>query len=228
MKSENIKAVIFDMDGLLVDSEPLWRKSMVHVFRNSGIDFSEDDCRLTTGMRLKEVIHFWSKERPYLKGTPTEIHTQIIDHLCHLIAKSEVGLPGVNETINYCLDKSWKLGLATSSGSKLINTVLNKLHLVHQFDAVLSAENLQYGKPHPQVFLDCAAALNVSPSECLVLEDSVNGIIAGKAALMKVIAVPDSHNFSDPRFSIADYKISSLSLFPNLLNDLLNEVSAAK
>ena len=227
MQINSIQAVIFDMDGLLVDTEPLWRKAMVNQFCKAGISFTEQDCRLTTGMRFLEVVRYWNQRRPFLHMTVQQVYDAVIENLCELIAKSEVEMPGAFDAINCCKINGISIGLATSSASAIVSTVLRKIGAEKYFQSVISAEHLPFGKPHPQVFLDCAESLRVNPQNCLVLEDSVNGVIAAKAAFMSVIAIPDQHNFNDQRFSIADYKINNLGDFPSLLNQISGEVSAA-
>jgi sugar-phosphatase len=105
---------------------------------------------------------------------------------------------------------SFKIGLATSSPTRMVTALLEHFGIAHRFQSIISADVVKYGKPHPAVFLHCAESLGSSPHHCLVLEDSVNGAIAGKAARMKVIAVPDELHFDDPRFTIADRKLRSL------------------
>jgi len=108
--------------------------------------------------------------------------------------------------------------------------VLKKLDLVNEFDAALSAEYMRYGKPHPEVFLVCAEKLGIAPQNCLVIEDSLNGVIAAKAAQMKVLAVPDDEHTHIPGFAVADYKCNNmhevLALFKTLFP--LPEISNPK
>lgn len=92
----------------------------------------------------------------------------------------------------------------------MLEKVLEMFELRDQFDALASAEHLPYSKPHPQVYLDCAAKLGIAPMSCVALEDSVNGMIASKAARMRSIVVPEAENSRDPRFVLADVKLASL------------------
>jgi sugar-phosphatase len=92
----------------------------------------------------------------------------------------------------------------------MIHELVDHFGITHYFDVITSADVVDLGKPHPAVFLHCANELGSKPNQCLVLEDSVNGMIAGKAARMKVIAIPDEMHFDDPRFSIADLKLRSM------------------
>lgn len=122
-------------------------------------------------------------------------------------------MPGVKTTLEYLKANNYKIAIGTSSNVQLMNTVIKTLQIAPYFNAVCSAQFLQYGKPHPEVFLNCANELEVIATECLVIEDSFNGIIAAKASQMKVLAVPDEENKNNPKFIIADYKLNSLEEF---------------
>ncbi len=208
---QDIKAVIFDMDGVLIDSEPLWRIAMIKGFSEIDIEFTEDDCRKTTGMRFKEVVEHWFKHHNITHSTPSELNDSVINHLIDLINTQGKVMDGVSELLDFLKLKQFPLGLATSSNHALVDAVLQKTQIKPYFNSVTSAEFLKYGKPHPEVFLKCAAELAVHPGNCLVIEDSVNGVKAGKAAGMTVIAVPDSEHKDDERFGIADYRLNNLS-----------------
>lgn len=206
----NIKAVIFDMDGVIIDSEPLWRKAMIQSFVEIGIPFTDDHCRITTGLRFKEVAEFWFKEHQINQTTVNEFDTLVINRLCDLIETEGKPMKGVNEILRYLKENNFKIGIGTSSNTKLMNKVVDVLNIRHYFDALSSAEFLEHGKPHPHVFLNCAEILSIKPNACLVIEDSINGIIAGKAAQMKVVAIPEEINKNNLKFAIADFKVDSL------------------
>jgi mannitol-1-/sugar-/sorbitol-6-/2-deoxyglucose-6-phosphatase len=205
-----IEAVIFDMDGVIIDSEPLWRRAMIQSFVQIGIPFTDEHCRLTTGLRFTEVADFWFKRHDIRNISVIEFDELVINRLCDLIVEEGKTMKGVNESLFYFKEKGLKIGLGTSSNHKLMNTVVDVLSIRHFFDELCSAELLQYGKPHPEVFLNCADRLKVNPRNCLVIEDSVNGLIAAKAAQMKVLAIPEDINKNNPKFSIADYSFDSL------------------
>ncbi len=205
-----VDAVIYDMDGVLVDSEPYWRIAMVDRFNEAGIPFTEEDCMKTTGMRLDHVIKHWYKIRPSKTTTAKQLEINVVDHLCDLLKKNAKPMPGVMKSLEFFRKQSIKIGLATSSSVKIINTIIDKLEIDFYFDAVQSAERLKYGKPHPEVFLKCAEKLEVDHTHCVVIEDSVNGMISAKAAQMKVIVVPEPHNFNNIKYSVADFKLNSL------------------
>lgn len=208
---QNIKAVIFDMDGVLIDSEPLWRIAMIQGFNDIGIDFTDEDCRKTTGMRFKEVVEHWFNHHNITNSTPMQLNNSVHSHLIDLIHKEGKPMLGVMELLDFLKTKKFPLGLATSSNHILVDAVLQKTQIKSYFSAITSAEFMKHGKPHPEVFLKCAENLNISPQNCLVIEDSVNGVKAGKAAGMTVIAVPDAEHKDDNRFEIADYRLNNLA-----------------
>lgn len=212
----DIKAVIFDMDGVIIDSEPLWRRVMIDNFTSLGIPFDDESCRKTTGLRFDEVAAYWFELYHIQKNTIPEFSKKVINDLCYLISEEGKLMPGVLQFIEYIKHRGIKIGLGTSSNQQLMNHVLKTLSISQYFDALSSAENMKYGKPHPQVFLTCAERLNVLPHDCLVVEDSVNGLIAGKAAQMKVLVIPDKESKHKIAFEIADYKLESLEDFTTL------------
>ncbi len=217
-----IKAVIFDMDGVLIDSEPLWRMAMIKGFSAIGIPFTESDCKKTMGMRFTEVVQIWFTHFNITTILEADFENSVVEILIDLINEKGKTIDGVLDVLNYCQQKKLKIGLATSSSIKIMNAVLNKLQLQPYFNAIVSAQFMTYGKPHPKVFLVCAQLLNVNPNNCLVIEDSVNGVIAAKAALMQVIAVPDAEHFNNKKFAIADYKFSNIHEVVQKIKYLLN------
>jgi beta-phosphoglucomutase-like phosphatase (HAD superfamily) len=206
-----IKAVIYDMDGVIIDSEPLWREALIHCFNKVGFDFSQDKCRVTQGMRLIEVVQYWYAQQPWEGKTIEAVEQDILTKVTALIAEKGIAMEGVAESIQFFKTKGYKIALASSSASSLINVVLDKLNIRNEFEVVNSAEFLALGKPHPEVFIKTAKELNVAAINCLVIEDSFHGVLAGKAAVMQVIAIPEEKYYNDPRFSIANYNLKSLT-----------------
>lgn len=211
-------AVIFDMDGIIIDSEPLWRRAMIKMFTKHGLPFSDERSRHTTGMRIDHVISFWNNHSKFTEDEAL-VRQDIEDHLCELILAEGQAMRGLHTTLELIKKNNLPVGLATSSSHKLIESVLSVLCIKDYFQYIQSAEHLQYGKPHPEVFLKCAEALHVNPHHCLVIEDSLNGLIAAKAAGMKVIAVPEEHNSKNPKLIIADQILGSLETFDQSVLD---------
>lgn len=198
-------AVIFDMDGVLIDSEPLWKVAMEEVFHSIGSVLTKQDFQKTVGLRLDEVIHFWHQHEGWKDVSPRDVEMKIVSKMQVLIKENPFPLTGVMETLHYLKSENKKIGLATSSYNVLIDTVLSELEIKHYFDVTHSAEEEQFGKPHPAVYLTVAERMQIQPMKCLVIEDSLNGIISAKAAKMKVVCIPEKTHFPEPKLILADY-----------------------
>ena len=204
-------AVIFDMDGVLIDSEPLWKIAMEEVFSNHGSKLTKQDFQRTVGLRIDEVIAYWHKHEGWRNVSPEAVEREIVMKMVELIRENAQPLQGVVETLEYLKKSNKKIGLATSSYEILIQTVLRELNIISYFDFTHSAEHEAYGKPHPAVYLSVANSLGIHPVRCLVIEDSLNGIISAKAARMKVVCIPEKTHFPEPKLSLADYMYDSMS-----------------
>lgn len=203
-------AVIYDMDGVLTDSEPLWKIAMEEGFASVGCNLTRKDFQKTVGLRIDEVILYWYNVAPWKHVSPEEVEVRIITRLIELLKERAQPLTGVIESLEYFSSMGKQIGLATSSYDVLINTILDSLGIRPFFDAVHSAEHEQYGKPHPAVYLTTAGQLDVLPQRCLVVEDSLNGIISAKAARMTVICVPEKTHSPEPKLMLADGQFDNL------------------
>lgn len=203
-------AVIFDMDGVLIDSEPLWKIAMEEVFHSVGSVLTKQDFQKTVGLRLDEVIHFWHQHEGWKNVSPQDVEFRIVEKMQELIISNPLPLLGVIDMLVYLKKQNKKIGLATSSYTILIKTVLKELNIEHFFDVTHSAEDEEYGKPHPAVYLTVAEKLQVLPIKCLVIEDSLNGIISAKAAKMKVVCIPEKTHHPEPKLILADYHFEDM------------------
>ena len=207
-----ILAAIFDMDGLLVDSEPLWDQAELDVIASLGVDITRrHELPDTLGLRIDMVVDLWFAQQPWSGPSRQEVTDRIITRAIALVEETKPLLPGVREAVALCKSQGLRVGLASASPLHMLEKVLTMFDLRDSFDALASAEKLPYSKPHPQVYLDCAAKLGVEPLSCVALEDSVNGMIASKAARMRAIVVPAHENQDDARFVLADVKLTSLA-----------------
>jgi|LauGreDrversion4_2_1035121.scaffolds.fasta_scaffold44588_3 sugar-phosphatase len=206
----NTQLVIFDMDGLLIDSEPFWKIAEKEVFGQLGVHLTDDLLRQVMGFRLSEVVTYWYHYKPWPNPDFKQTETDVLTCVKHLILEEANAMPGVYEVLAYCKQHHYKIALASSSAMELIDVVVDKLNIRQYFDVIWSAQYEAYGKPHPAIFLSVANKLQVQPHHCLVFEDAINGVIAAKAARMQCIAVPEEISFNDPRFAIADGKVPSL------------------
>ncbi|MBM3070799.1 hexitol phosphatase HxpB [Lelliottia sp. RWM.1] len=207
-----ILAAIFDMDGLLIDSEPLWDRAELEVIASLGVDIRRrNELPDTLGLRIDMVVDLWYAHQPWEGPGREDVTTLIINRAIALVEENRPLLPGVREAIALCKSQGLKIGLASASPLHMLEKVLTMFELRDSFDALASAEKLPYSKPHPQVYMDCAAKLGIDPLACVALEDSVNGMVASKAARMRSIVVPAEEGQHDPRFALADVKLTSLA-----------------
>ena len=212
-----IKAVIFDMDGVLINSEPLWRQAEIETFAKVGLSFTDEMCMQTMGMRTSEVIEYWYKITPWTGKTRKEVEHELMQRVTQLIIDEGDAMKGVVYSLNYFKEKGLKIALASSSATSLITAVINKLQIKEYFEVIESAEFLDFGKPHPEIFIKTAKKLGVHANECLVIEDSFNGVLAAKSAMMKVVAIPDEESRNEVRFVIADYKLDDLEQIKDII-----------
>ena len=208
-----VKAVIFDMDGLLIDSEPLWREAEIKVFNSIGLEFNDKMCRETMGMRIDEVVLFWHNQFKWVSPSIDEVANQIVDELVKLILEKGEAMNGVFEALKLLHSKKIPMAIASSSSMKIIGNVVQKLEIAKYFAVIHSAEFETYGKPHPQVFISTAQKLGVNPEDCIVFEDSKNGMIAALAARMQVIVIPEKKDDQAPWHTISTMKLKSLADF---------------
>ncbi|MBC9930487.1 hexitol phosphatase HxpB [Chitinophaga qingshengii] len=205
-----INTVIFDMDGLLVDSEPLWGIAMREVFATVGVTLSPELTHKTTGLRTREVVSYWHSYFKWEGKSSDQVTNEIIDSVTAKIIAEGKAMEGLQYILDFFKERDFKIGLASSSPLRLIEAVLAHLNIREHFQAVYSAEFEDYGKPHPAVYLACAKALNSDPLDCIAFEDSVTGMTAAKAARMTTVVVPEPHNRHDPRYALANMQLSSL------------------
>ncbi|WEK35373.1 MAG: hexitol phosphatase HxpB [Candidatus Pseudobacter hemicellulosilyticus] len=213
--------VIFDMDGLLIDSEPYWEEAGKETLENFNISLTPHQYHSSTGLRTREWIHWWfSWFKVDLKHAVAAEET-IISKAIEKIGAKALPMPGADTIFEFFKERDFKIGLATSSPHALVDVVADKLGIRHYLQATASAEELPYGKPHPQVYLNCAEALQASPLHCICFEDSFNGMIAAKAARMKCVVIPAPHHAQETKWDAADLKLNGL---PDFTEAVLNSL----
>ena len=210
-----LNTVIFDMDGLLIDSEPYWQEAGTETLDDFAIVLNQDQYHETTGLRTKEWIDYWFShfgiDKEHAPAAEEAIHRKAIEKI-HVHG---LGMPGVESILSFFKNRKFRIGLATSSPLELVEVVAGKLGIGHYFQAIASASELPHGKPHPQVYLNCAEMLGASPLECICFEDSFNGLIAAKAARMTCVVVPAADQYDLLKWGAADLKLHSLEEFPD-------------
>jgi len=214
-KENNIKTIIFDMDGVIIDSERIWKRAEKEIFSSVGVQLSDNLCKITETMTTEGVTKFWFDKQPWKNKSLKEIENAVIERVAHLIKEEGKAISGIEEFVKDLKYKGYKIGLATNSPSILIPTVLDKLKLKKYFDATSSAENELEGKPNPSIYLTVANKLKTNPENCVAIEDSFSGLLAAKRAGMKTIIISEKN----VNYEIADYKIDRYDQFDiSLLN----------
>jgi HAD superfamily hydrolase (TIGR01509 family) len=208
-----LNTVIFDMDGLLIDSEPCWQEAGTETLLQFDVTLSPIQYHHTTGLRTREWLDYWFGHFGIGKEHIPAAEAALHQHVVEKIRTNAAPLPGVKEILTFFKARNFRIGLATSSPLSLVKVVVDKLGIEDYFETVASAEHLPYGKPHPQVYMDCAQAMAVSPLQCLAFEDSFNGLIAAKAARMTCVAIPVQDQAHLPKWGAADLKLNSLLEF---------------
>ncbi|MDF1550991.1 MAG: hexitol phosphatase HxpB [Bacteroidales bacterium] len=205
-----IKAVIFDMDGVIINSEPYWREAEMDVFNKIGVQMTEEMCIEMKGTKIDEVVKHWYSVYPWNGPTLKEVEVKIIDKVNSLVNEKGEPMTGLMGLLEYLKSNNIKIGLATSSLFSIMDVVLDKLKIRDYFDVTHSAEAEKAGKPAPDVYLGAALKLRVSPADCIAIEDSYTGLLSAQAAGMFTIALPELHEYGLEKYDIADIKIKSL------------------
>jgi len=199
------------MDGVLVDSEPIWRTVEQEVFAGVGIEVTDEDLSETMGVRVADVVEGWHRRKPWDHPSREEVARSIVERVAQAIARDGAFNQEAIAAIDYVDGLGLRLALASSSPMSLIREVLSIGGLGDRFEVVLSAEEEERGKPDPAVYLSAARELGVSPERCLAVEDSINGVRSAKAAGMVCVAVPVS-GVTDG-FEGADLVLGSIAEF---------------
>ena len=211
-----IEAVIFDLDGVLLDSEQVWDEAREQLAKERGGRWHENAQRDMMGMSSLE----WSRYMHDVIGLPEppeEISREVVERMAKLYREHLPVVPGAREAVDR-LAARWPLGLASSSNRELIDLALELLGVEHLFKATVSSEEAARGKPAPDVYLEAARRLGVEPAHAAAIEDSENGIRAAKAAGMRVIAIPNQH------FPPAEDALTQADVLLRSLDELTPEV----
>jgi HAD superfamily hydrolase (TIGR01509 family) len=204
-----IQAVVFDLDGVIVDSEQVWdevREAYVH---ETGGTYSDQSARDMMGMSSPEWSRYMA-DALRVPGTPEEINAAIVERMLARYGEAPPLLPGAVDAVRR-VGARVPLAIASSSNRELIDVVLRVSGLAADFAATVSSEEVPRGKPSPDVYLEAARRLGVDASRCGAVEDSHNGIRSAKSAGMRVVAVPNPHYPPDDEaLGLADVVVASI------------------
>jgi HAD superfamily hydrolase (TIGR01509 family) len=215
-----ISAILFDMDGVLADSELLWNDIDAAMLAEHGVSYSGELKHEVLGKSFPIALNFY-RDHFKLSTTVEELmvrrHAIAADFYAH-----RIGIyPDAQPVLRTLKEGGYKIALATSSISELVLPFLDRHELTPFFDAIITGEQVERGKPNPDIYLLAAGKVGAAPENCLVVEDAVSGTQAGKAAAMRVAAIPDVR-FVDPGVfdDLADYVLGNLGELPALVNRL--------
>jgi HAD superfamily hydrolase (TIGR01509 family) len=204
-----IEAVVFDLDGVIVDSEQVWDDVRELYVRETGGTYTDRSARDMMGMSSPEWSRYMA-ETLRVPGTPEQINDAIVERMLARYGEAPPLIPGAVEAVRRIA--AWvPLAIASSSNRELIDVVVAAAGLADDFEATVSSEEVPRGKPSPDVYLDAARRLGVDPARCGAVEDSHNGIRSAKAAGMRVVAVPNPHYPPDDEaLALADVVVASI------------------
>ncbi len=207
-----IQAAIFDMDGLLVDSEPHWRAVETGVFDTVGLHLTDEQCKLTTGLPTDAVVDYWYSRNPWDESirSRAEIGAAIIAGAHEQIGLKAGPMPGALDVLNFFHEQGIPMAIASASPMHLIEVVIDRMGIRELLTTWHSATLELHNKPAPDVYLGAARKLGVDPARCMAFEDSGNGLKSAHAAGMITVAVPADFEQNDPKFQIADLILTSL------------------
>ena len=193
------KAVIFDMDGLLVDTEPAWGRAERALIESRGHVFDVEVRKQIMGMRIDGIVQTFADFYGMTEGIQT-LASELVQHMLDTIPDGVESMPGASDLINFLVEKDVPRAIASSSSMKIIEAIVSGQGWAGHFPIRCSADAVPNGKPAPDVFLLAAQKLGMEPSACLALEDSLNGARAAVAAGMVCFVVPEAEHNDTTRF----------------------------
>lgn len=202
---------LFDMDGLILDTEPLWGVAMQNVCDHYQLPLDSKIFRYTTGLRIDEVTAFWKKHLNW----PTDLNSdtlanEIVDEIILLAIKQAKVLPGILPLLKTMKENAIPTAVVTSSPNRMLHKLMQHFQLEDYFNAFFSAQDVTYGKPHPDVYIKALHHFHSSPYDAIAFEDSVNGMIAARSAKIQTVVVPEPAKFNDKAFGLAEIKVRSM------------------
>jgi beta-phosphoglucomutase len=218
-----MKAVIFDKDGVLVETFDFYFEGYKKVLSEIGIKIVKDDIAKRYGMKGPEIIKQIIKE----KGKNiTDVQTMELankkDRIYKNLSEKKLKLlPGVKKLLTHLKKKNYKIGIASSASKEIIEQLIRIMKLNNYIDAIVDGLEVKFSKPNPEIFLKCAKKLRVKPKDCVVVEDSVHGVKAAKRAKMKCIAIATGqHSKTELKNCKPDLLLDSLEEFDKILSFL--------
>ncbi|HEX6538464.1 MAG TPA: hexitol phosphatase HxpB [Candidatus Dormibacteraeota bacterium] len=215
-----IRGCVFDMDGVLIDTEPVWRRVEHDVFARVGVELTEEQLRETWGLRIEDLVEHWYRTRGWKDVRPRAVQAEIVREMVEHVRSAGEPLPGAVEAVRMAHEAGLRVGIASSSAQPLIDAVVHRLQIADVVDATCTADDEVQGKPDPAVYLSAARRLGIEPQEGVAVEDSPFGVVSAKRAGMLCVAVR-TEAVDQAAIADADLAIDSLRAFtPELLRRL--------
>ncbi len=208
-----IDAIIFDLDGTIINSEPLWLEAGKQVLSEEGLLLTDKEMMRTEGLSTRDAVKLFYSRFKNPGKTIDEVTKSINTRALELILGKGKLQPGIMDMIYLFSENNIPLAVASSTVKHLIDDILVHFSLNKYFSVVCSAESEPYGKPHPGIYLTAAKKLNADPEKCVAIEDSFYGMIAAKAARMKLIVYLEGGKSRDTKYDFADLKLESFHNF---------------
>lgn len=212
-----IRAVIFDMDGTLIDSQPIWYRVSTEFFQRNHFPVTMDEMVMLTGSPVGKLVDYVLQRYGQKEKTASQLTAELMEYAVSEILAAKPLMPNVKEVLVNLKQQGIKIAVASASPRNMLQGIVDSCGIAEYFDYLASTEELDYNKPHPAVYLHAAKQLGVAVNECFAVEDSVLGMISGKAANMKTVVIPAKAEWDDPRWSLADYKLATIAELPSLL-----------
>ena len=177
------------MDGVLIDTEPVWRRVEREVFARVGVNLTEDQLRETWGLRIEDLVEHWYRTRGWKDVRPRAVQHEIVREMADYVREHGIPLPGAVEAVRMANSAGLRVGIASSSSRSIIDAVVGRLGIASLVRATCTADDETLGKPDPAVYLTAARRLGAEPHECVAVEDSPFGVVSAKRAGMICVAV---------------------------------------
>jgi HAD superfamily hydrolase (TIGR01509 family) len=218
-ESRKLEAVLFDMDGVVIDSEPLWSEAELHLLARRNLRYSPKLKTVLMGRESREAVGIFV-EHYNLRESIDSVLEERNQLIAKLFREHLQPIPHALQLVRSVRESGIKTGLVSSSPKKLMGLVLDKFSITGLFDLIVSGDQVNLGKPAPDIYLTAARELGVTPENCLVIEDAPNGVAAAKAAGMYCVAI--STSVSEPELAAADRVIGGFDeIDPQLLQALM-------
>jgi HAD superfamily hydrolase (TIGR01509 family) len=216
----SFRAVIFDLDGVLADSEPWWNQIDAKLLADYGVNYHGEYHQNVLGVSYRLAVDFY--KNAFRIWVPVEELMRRRGEIATEFFANRIGLfPSVKATLEQLRDMKLRLAVATSSVAASARPFLERTEIRSFFDVIVTGDEVQRGKPHPDIYLRAADKLGIVPEACLVIEDALSGVTAAKAAKMRVAAIPDTRFVDRRRYEKeADYVLGSLSEIPVLIRGI--------